>query len=83
MEDICCVHFETCPICGSSEKVKLLWILAYCKTKRFAECARHKTRETGTTPEFTLLPDGTHMSPETERLVRDYVEECKAAEGRA
>ena len=82
MEDMRCVYFDGCPICGSSERVKLLWILAYCKTQRFAQCARHKTRETGQTVEFTLLPDGTHMPPEIEKMVRAYVEECKQAEGR-
>lgn len=80
--DVACPHFNTCPICGSSEKVKLLWIIAYCKTRRHEECARFMLRQAGDTPPFTLLPDGTHMSPEIEAAVRAHVEECKEAEGR-
>ncbi|PKQ29173.1 MAG: hypothetical protein CVT60_06715 [Actinobacteria bacterium HGW-Actinobacteria-10] len=83
MENINCPYFETCPICGSSEKVKLLWILAYCKTNRFEECARYQTRQDGGVPEFTLLPDGTTMTPDIEVQVRAHVEECKQLEGRA
>jgi hypothetical protein len=83
VEDIRCEYFDACPICGSSEKIKLLWILAYCKTRRFEECARHRARQTGEMPDFTLLPDGTYMTPDIEALVREHVEECKRLEGRA
>ncbi len=83
VDDVRCPYFEGCPICGSSEKIRLLWILAYCKTKRFEECARRKTRQTGAMPEFTLLPDGTHMTAEIEQAVREHIEECKRLEGRA
>jgi hypothetical protein len=82
MADVSCPYFVACPICGSSEKIKLLWILAYCKTERHQECARYVIRQTGEMPEFTLLPDGTHMTPEIEAQVRAHVEECKKAEGR-
>ena len=82
MGNINCPYFIECPICGSSEKVKLLWILAYCKTKRFEECARYQMRERGDMAEFTLLPDGSHMSPDDEARVRAHVEECKKSEGR-
>lgn len=83
MDDTKCPHFDTCPICGSSEKVKLLWILAYCKTRRCEECARYQMRREGGVPGFTLLPDGTNMTPDIEVLVRAHVEECKRLEGRA
>jgi hypothetical protein len=80
--DVACPHFQTCPICGSSEKVKLLWIIAYCKTRRHEECARFLLRRNGDAVPFTLLPDGSHMSPEIEAAVRAHIEECKQAEGR-
>jgi hypothetical protein len=80
--DVACPHFQTCPICGSSEKVKLLWIIAYCKTRRHDECARFMLRQSGDAVPFTLLPDGSHMSPEIEAAVRAHIEECKQAEGR-
>lgn len=83
MQNINCPYLDKCPICGSSEKIKLLWIVAYCKTLRFAECARYRIRQTGAQPEFTLLPDGTHMTPHVEAQVREHVAECKKAEGRA
>lgn len=79
MGDTRCPYFETCPICGASGEVKLLWILSYCKTERFAACERHKTRAIGATPAFTLLPDGTHMAADTEQLVRAHVEATQLA----
>lgn len=82
MSSVDCPYFEKCPICGSSEKVKLLWILAYCRTERHHECARFRLRQEDKMPDFTLLPDGTQMSPEIEAQVRAHVEECKDAEGR-
>lgn len=77
MEENRCPFFDSCPICGASGQVKLVWILSYCKTLKYEECARYKTRVAGEIPAFTLLPDATHMSADTEHLVREHVEASK------
>ena len=79
-EDMC-KFFQECPICGGVEKIKLMWILAYCKGGKFADCQRYQMREAGTKPEFELLPDGSKMTPEKAAEVKQYIDDCKKAHG--